>query len=177
LIAGAVMGSAELIGEINVYRSFLGTMGSPFVCWQIMRSLETLKIRMESQAARALEVARFLAGHPQVQKVLYPGVVVEASAQARVQNDQITGFGSVMSFEVKGGKKKAFEVLNRVQVAHLAVSLGGTETLIEHPKTMTHSEMDEALMAQCGITDGLIRLSVGLESAEDLIRDLEQALA
>ena len=176
LIAGAVMGSAALIGEINVYRSFLGTMGSPFVCWQIMRSLETLKIRMEGQAARALEVARFLESHSAVSRVLYPGLVKEGSKQAQIQKEQITGFGSVMSFEVKGGKARAFEVLNRVKVCHLAVSLGGTETLIEHPKTMTHSEMDEALMAQCGITDGLIRLSVGLESATDLIADLKQAL-
>jgi len=180
LIAGAVLGSAALIGEINVYRSFLGTMGSPFVCWQMMRSLETLKIRMEAQAARALEVARFLEGHPQVAKVLYPGLVKDGSKQQAIQGEQITGFGSIISFEVKAGaegaKKKAFQVLNRVKVCHLAVSLGGTETLIEHPKTMTHSEMDDALMAQCGITDGLIRLSVGLESAADLIADLKQAL-
>ncbi len=177
LIAGALMGSAALISEINVYRSFLGTMCSPFVCWQIMRSLETLKIRMEAQARCALEVARYLEGHPGVQKVLYPGCVRPGSRQAEVQKAQLSGFGSVMSFEVKGGKKKAFEVLNRVQVAHLAVSLGGTETLIEHPKTMTHSEMDEALMSECGITDGLIRLSVGLENPVDLIADLGQALA
>jgi methionine-gamma-lyase len=152
-------------------------MCSPFVCWQIMRSLETLKIRMEAQARCALEVARYLEGHPGVQKVLYPGCVRPGSRQAEVQKAQLSGFGSVMSFEVKGGKKKAFEVLNRVQVAHLAVSLGGTETLIEHPKTMTHSEMDEALMSECGITDGLIRLSVGLENPVDLIADLGQALA
>jgi methionine-gamma-lyase len=89
---------------------------------------------------------------------------------------QLTGPGSMISFEVRGGKPKAFALLNLVKVCHLAVSLGGTETLIEHPKTMTHSEIDEELMQRCGITDGLIRLSVGLESPADLISDLKQAL-
>jgi len=176
LIAGAVLGSNALIQEINGYRSFLGTMGSPFVCWQIMRSLETLKIRMEKQAENAMKVARFLAEHSEVTKVLFPGLVDPKSLQGAIAQEQLTGPGSVISFEVRGGKKRAFEVLNRVQVCHLAVSLGGTETLIEHPKTMTHSELDEALMASCGITDGLIRLSVGLEDPEDLVADLRHSL-
>jgi methionine-gamma-lyase len=189
LIAGAVLGSAALVQEINAYRSFLGTMSSPFVCWQMMRSLETLKVRMEKQAENAMAVARFLAGHSAVSKVLFPGLLTETSvgnSQAAIAREQLTGPGSVMSFEVKprtgdtapgAVKRRAFEVLNRVSVCHLAVSLGGTETLIEHPKTMTHSELDEALMASCGITDGLIRLSVGLENPDDLIADLSQALA
>jgi methionine-gamma-lyase len=176
LIAGAVLGRVALISEINGYRSFLGTMGSPFVCWQMMRSLETLKVRMEKQAENAMAVARFLASHSQVQKVYFPGQAVEGSRDAAIVREQLTGPGSMISFEVKGGKTKAFSVLNSVKVCHLAVSLGGTETLIEHPKTMTHSEIDEELMQRCGITDGLIRLSVGLESPVDLIADLKQAL-
>ncbi|MEN9724443.1 MAG: hypothetical protein RJB38_2429 [Pseudomonadota bacterium] len=191
LIAGAVLGRASLIAEINTYRSFLGTMGSPFVCWQMMRSLETLKIRMEKQAENAQRVARFLADHPRVQRVFFPlghsgrsGAETSPVAGASLPvgesgstQEQITGTGSMISFEVKGGKETAFSVLNRVRVCHLAVSLGGTETLIEHPKTMTHSELDEDLMHRCGITDGLIRLSVGLENPDDLIADLEQALS
>ncbi len=176
LIAGAVLGRAALIGEINVFRSFLGTMGSPFVCWQMMRSLETLKVRMEKQADNASAVAQFLASHPQVQKVYFPGLSVQGSPDGDIVAEQLTGTGSMISFEVRGGKSKAFSVLNSVKVCHLAVSLGGTETLIEHPKTMTHSEIDEELMQRCGITDGLIRLSVGLESPADLIADLRQAL-
>lgn len=186
LIAGAVLGSAALVQEINAYRSFLGTMASPFVCWQIMRSLETLRVRMERQSENAVKVARFLASHPAVARVFYPGLVEPSSREGRLAGEQLTGPGAVISFEVKAGrhagladgaKKRAFEVLNKVRVCHLAVSLGGTETLIEHPKTMTHSELDESLMASCGITDGLIRLSIGLESPDDLIADLRQALA
>jgi methionine-gamma-lyase len=176
LIAGAVLGRAALISEINVFRSFLGTMGSPFVCWQMMRSLETLKVRMEKQAENASAVARFLASHPQVQKVYFPGLSLPDSPDGAIVATQLTGPGSMISFEVRGGKPKAFALLNLVKVCHLAVSLGGTETLIEHPKTMTHSEIDEELMQRCGITDGLIRLSVGLESPADLISDLKQAL-
>lgn len=176
LIAGAVLGSQKLVQEINGYRSFLGTMGSPFVCWQMMRSLETLKVRMEKQAENATKVAEYLGAHPAVEKVLYPGAFEKGSRQEAIACEQLSGFGSVMSFVVKGGKAKAFDVLNRVKVCHLAVSLGGTETLIEHPKTMTHSELDDELMLSCGISDGLIRLSVGLESPDDLIRDLSEAL-
>jgi len=175
LIAGAVLGSEKLIREINGYRSFLGTMGSPFVCWQLMRSLETLQVRMERQAQNAQKVAEFLSHHPQVERVAFPGLLLEGSRQAEIAREQLKGPGSLMSFEIKGGKKRAFEFLNRVKVCHLAVSLGGTESLIEHPKTMTHSELDEQQMAEHGITDGLIRLSVGLENPDDLIADLAQA--
>ncbi len=177
LIAGAVLGSENLVREINAYRSFLGTMGSPFVCWQIMRSLETLKVRMEKQSENAVKVARFLSEHPAVERVLFPGLPKEGTQQAKIAAEQLSGPGSVMSFVVGGGKTKAFSVLNRVKVCHLAVSLGGTETLIEHPKTMTHSELSEEDMKACDITDGLIRLSVGLENPDDLIADLKQALA
>lgn len=181
LIAGAILGSSKLVSEINVYRSFLGTMGSPFVCWQMLRSLETLKVRMEKQAENAMKIARFLAEHSAVQSVYYPGLLAADSTQEKVAKEQLSGFGSIVSFEVKSAtaaeaKAKAFKVLNSVEVCHLAVSLGGTETLIEHPKTMTHSELDEKTMKSCGITDGLIRLSVGLEAAEDIIADLSQAL-
>lgn len=185
LIAGAVLGPAALVSEINAYRSFLGTMCSPFVCWQLMRSLETLKIRMEKQAENAQKVARFLAQHPAVGAVYFPGLLDPSSNEGALAAEQLTGPGAVLAFEVRpgrheglpdGAKRRAFEVLNRVRICHLAVSLGGTETLIEHPKTMTHSELDDALMASCGISDGLIRLSIGLENPDDLIGDLRHAL-
>ena len=140
-----------------------------------MRSHETLKVRMEKQAENAQKVAEFLASHPQVERVAFPGLLKEGSRQAQIAREQLTGPGSLMSFEIKGGKKQAFEFLNRVKVCHLAVSLGGTEALIEHPKTMTHPELDEQQMAAHGITDGLIRLFVGLENPAVLIADLAQA--
>lgn len=176
LIAGAVMGSKEAMLPILTYRSFLGTMSSAFTCWLMMRSLETLKIRMESQARNALEIAHFLTSHPSVKKVYYPGLLEKKSSQAVIRAKQTTGDGSLISFEVNGGKSKAFQVLNTVKLCHLAVSLGGTETLIEHPKTMTHSELDPEMQESSGITDGLIRLSVGLENPKDLIADLKKAL-
>lgn len=176
LIAGAAMGSKEAMLPILTYRSFLGTMSASFTCWLMMRSLETLKIRMEAQAQNALEIAKFLENHPQVQKVYYPGLIDKKNPQHAIRAKQTTGDGSLISFEVKGGKAKAFQVLNTVKLCHLAVSLGGTETLIEHPKTMTHSELDAEMQEASGITDGLIRLSVGLENPKDLIADLEKAL-
>lgn len=175
LIAGAVLGSKKLMGEINLYRSLLGSMGSPFVCWLMMRSLETLKVRMEGQSRNAEDVAAYLAAHPKVKKVFYPGLFKKGSAEEKLCQKQTTGHGSMISFEVKGGKARAFRVLNSVRICHLAVSLGGTESLIEHPKTMTHSEFSDDQLTRIGITDGLIRLSVGLENPKDLIADLAQA--
>jgi methionine-gamma-lyase len=176
LIAGAILGKHDLIQSIKGYRSFLGTMSSPFCSWLMMRSIETLKIRMETQAANASRVAQFLAAHLDVKQVYYPGLLASGSAQDNIRKKQCTGDGSLISFEVKGGKMRAFAVLNAMRLCRLAVSLGGTESLIEHPKTMTHSEMDAASQKRSGITDGLIRLSVGLEDPADIIADLQQAL-
>jgi len=176
LIAGAVLGSRKLMKDIVTYRSFLGTMSDPFTCWQMLRSLETLKIRMETQARNAFVIAQYLAKHKKIGKIYYPGLFAKHSEQYKIMKKQCEGHGSMISFEVKGGKRAAFRMLNRVSLCHLAVSLGGTETLIEHPKTMTHSELEPALMKRSGITDGLIRLSVGLENPADLITDLGRAL-
>jgi methionine-gamma-lyase len=176
LIAGAVVGNKEMMNAVKGYRSFLGTMSSPFSSWLMLRSLETLKIRMETQAHNAGIVADFLAKHKDIEAVYYPGHFVKGSEQEKILRRQCTGNGSLLSFEVKGGKKRAFKILNAVKLCRLAVSLGGTETLIEHPKTMTHSEIEPEQQERSGVTDGLIRLSVGLENPEDIIADLKRAI-
>jgi len=176
LIAGAVLGRKDLLKSIKMYRTFLGSMAQPFVCWLLLRSLETLKIRMEASAKSAQVIAEWLSKHPKVKRIYYPGMMENAENQEEICNKQCKGRGSLIAFEVKGGKKAAFKVLNGVKLCKLAVSLGGTETLIEHPKTMTHSDVDPVIMEQIGITDGLIRISIGLENPDDLIEDLKQAL-
>ena len=176
LIAGAVLGSHDLLQQIKAYRTILGTMAPPFASWLMLRSLETLKIRMEQQAQSARLLADWLLLQPLVKKVFYPGLLQPGDPQYEIYQRQCTGYGSLIAFEVKGGKKAAFKILNSVKLARLAVSLGGTETLIEHPMTMTHSDVDRRVQKQVGITPGLIRISVGLESVHDLIADLSQAM-
>jgi methionine-gamma-lyase len=151
-------------------------MASPFASWLMLRSLETLKIRMEQQAHSARLLADWLLVQPLVKKVYYPGLLDPDDPQYEIFARQCTGYGSLIAFEVRGGKKTAFRILNTVKLARLAVSLGGTETLIEHPMTMTHSDVDRRTMKQVGITPGLIRISVGLESVNDLITDLSRAM-
>lgn len=176
LIAGAVLGSRELLHQIKAYRTILGTMAPPFASWLMLRSIETLKIRMEQQAQSARLLADWLVLQPLVKKVYYPGLLQPGDPQYEIYQRQCTGYGSLIAFEVRGGKKTAFKILNAVKLAKLAVSLGGTETLIEHPMTMTHSDVDRRVQRQVGITPGLIRISVGLESVHDLIADLAQAM-
>jgi len=177
LIAGAVLGKdKELMTQIKAYRTILGTMAPPFASWLMLRSLETLKIRMEHQAKSAELLADWLSKQPMVKNVLYPGLMQSDKAQYDIYLKQCTGSGSLIAFEVKGGKKAAFQILNTVKLARLAVSLGGTETLIEHPMTMTHSDVDPKTQKLVGITPGLIRISVGVESTDDLIHDLKQAM-
>ncbi len=176
LIAGAIVGRKDLIDAIKGYRTILGSMCTPFVAWMLMRSLETLKVRMEKQAENAYKIAMWLKEQPKVKKVLYPALIKKGHPQEEICKKQCKGFGSLIAFEVKGGKKGAFKILNNVKLCRLAVSLGGTETLIEHPKTMTHSDVSKEIQKRAGITDGLIRISVGLENADDIIRDLEQAM-
>ncbi len=177
LIAGAAIGSSKFISDIKTYRSFLGSMAETFTCWLMMRSLETLEVRMRTQQANAQKVAAFLQSNKEVSRVFYPGLFKKGSIQDKIRRKQTSGDGSLISFEVIGGKERAFEILNRTKICKLAVSLGGTETLIEHPKTMTHSELDEENQADCGITDGLIRLSVGIEDPKDIIQDLKNAFS
>lgn len=178
LIAGAVVGREDLLVHIKTFRTILGTMAEPFTAWLMLRSLETLKIRMEAQAASAGRLACFLAEHPAVGRVLYPGLLAPGSAQHEVCARQCSGPGSLIAFEVHDGRNKdaAFRVLNRFRLAHLAVSLGGTETLVEHPSAMTHADVSNEVKERSGITPGMIRVSCGVERCEDLIEDFRQAL-
>jgi len=176
LIAGVVTGKADIIKEINVSRTILGTMATPFTGWLLIRSLETLAIRMRQQQANAKEIALLLSEHPVVNWVKYPGLLKDGSSQKTIFDKQCTGTGSLISFEVKGGEKQAFKVINSLQLFGLAVSLGGTESLVEHPMTMTHADVPPEELISIGITDGVIRLSIGIEYIEDLKQDLLNAL-
>ncbi len=176
LIGGFVLGSKRLIGQIKPIRSVLGATTDPFCCWMMSRSLETIELRMIKSAENAMKIAEFLVAHSKVEKVVYPGLLKAPDPQFEIYKKQCTGPGSLISFYIKGGKKEAFKMLNSLEVCRLAVSLGGTETLIEHPRRMTHSEVPEEMCQKVGMTDSMIRLSLGIEDADDLIRDLDQAL-
>ena len=177
LIAGVCLGSKELVGRVKVLRTFLGTILDPWTCWLLMRSLETLKIRMTEQMENAQKIALFLSKHPKVKKVYYPGLLKKGDPQFEVYKKQCTSPGSMISFDVKGGEKEAFLVLNNLGIIHLAVSLGGTESLAEHPASMTHADILPKDRAIYGITENMIRLSVGIENVEDLINALDFALS
>jgi methionine-gamma-lyase len=176
IIAGAVLGERELMKRIKTLRTFLGNMAGPWTGWLLMRSLETLKIRMEKQQRNAINVADFLATHPKVGKVNYLGLIKEGSKEYDIYKRQYSGSGAMMSFEILGGEKEAFTFLNNLKLIKLAVSLGSTESLAEHPKTMTHAGVDEETLHTFQITDSLIRLSIGVENHEDIMWDIEQAL-
>lgn len=176
VIAGAVTGHRTVMEPIGTYRTILGSMPDPFTCWLLLRSLETLKLRMEAQAANAQKVAEFLKGNPRVSQVYYPALLDPSSRQGAIFHAQCTGAGAIVSFEIKGGKEEAFRFLNSVKLCKLAVSLGGTESLVEHPATMTHSDIPVDVQRRYGITESLIRVSVGVENVADLIGDLAQAL-
>ena len=177
LIGGFVLGRKDDIIKVKSFRSVLGATTDPFCCWLMSRSLETVELRMEKCAENAMQIAQFLQGHPNVTKVIYPGLLKEGDPQYAIYKKQSSGPGSLISFYVKGGKKEAFEVLNNVQVCRLAVSLGGTETLIEHPRRHTHADVPEEMCQKVGLTDSMIRISIGLEAPCDLIDDLAQALS
>ncbi len=177
LIAGAVLGNSQAIGRIKTLRTFLGNMASPHTCWLLLRSLETLKVRMEAQAKNAEKVANYLAKHPAVSQILYLGKIDPSSPSFEIYKRQYSSPGAMISFEVRGGIKAAFAFLNRLKLIKLAVSLGSTESLIQHPASMTHIGLSEELKERIGITDGLVRLSVGVEHPEDLIVDIDRALA
>lgn len=176
VIAGAVCGSRDIILRVKTLRTFLGNMAGPWTGWLLLRSLETLKVRMEQQAANAARVAEFLRTHPKIEKVYYLGFLPEGSREYNVYKKQYTSAGAMLSFDVKGGEKEAFRLINKLRIIKLAVSLGSTESLVQHPATMTHAGVSPEHKEQMGITEKLIRLSVGVENADDLIYDLNQAL-
>jgi len=177
LIAGGVTGRAEHIGRIILMRGALGTQLDPNSCWMLLRSLETLQIRADRATENARRIAEYLRQHKRIRDVNYLGFLAKSDRRKKVFDRQCSAAGSTFSFDIDGGEKEAFAFLDRLRVMKLAVSLGGTETLISHPASTTHSGVPKELREEIGLTDALIRLSVGIENADDLIADLEQALA
>jgi methionine-gamma-lyase len=151
-------------------------MPNPYTAWLMTRSLETLKIRAEQQQRTAERVAGFLAGHPQVRKVCYLGLLTASDPDYAIYKRQHSGPGSLISFYLRGGEREAFAFLDSLKVIKLAVSLGSTESLAQHPASMTHSGLTAEDKVLGGITDDLVRLSVGIEHHEDLLWDIGQAL-
>jgi len=176
LIAGSVTGSAELLGRVKVMRTFLGNMASPHTGWMLIRSLETLKVRTDRQEASAKKIAEWLQRHPKIERVYSLSLLEKGTRDWAIFQKQCTGSGAMISFDVVRGEKAAFRFLNALQLIQLAVSLGGTESLCEHPATMTHCDIPEEERNLIGVSDKLVRMSVGVEDPDDLIADLDQAL-
>ncbi|HEY8193418.1 MAG TPA: cystathionine gamma-synthase family protein [Hyphomicrobium sp.] len=175
LIGGAVIGSNAHLTRIRAMRGAIGTQLDPHSCWMLTRSLETLTLRMERAAANAAIVATFLANHPKVARVHYPPLLPEDHPTRKLMERQSASAGSTFSFEVNGQQAEAFIFLNRLQIFKLAVSLGGTESLVCHPTTTVHSGLTEDARREIGITPALIRMSIGIEHPDDLIADITQA--
>lgn len=177
VVAGVALGNEQLIEDkVKIYRTILGTILSPFDGYLLLRSLETLKMRMTAQAKNTRYVAEWLAGHPKVERVYYPGLLKPGDPQRKIFDRQCKNAGSMVSFDIRGGRKEAFKFLNGLKLARLAVSLGGMQTLAEHTSTMTHSDLDAATKLESGITEKMIRLSIGTEYYADILDDLKQAM-
>jgi methionine-gamma-lyase len=179
VIAGACLGSKELMGRVKGLRTFLGNMAGPWTGWLLMRSLETLKVRMDQQATNAKFVAEYLRSHPKVEKVYYLGFINEVGTEREkdIFKRQYTSSGAMIAFDVVGGEAEAFKFLDSLKLIKLAVSLGGTESLAEHPQTMTHADVPQEDKRVMHISEKLVRVSVGVEHYTDLITDIEQAFA
>ncbi|MEZ6096467.1 MAG: cystathionine gamma-synthase family protein [Pirellulaceae bacterium] len=175
LVAGAVVGTKQSVQPIRALRSAIGTQIDPNSAWMLLRSLETMSLRMERANRNAELVANYLAKHPKVEKVNYLGFIKESDPAFNVYKTQCQAPGSTFSFYIKGGEPEAFRLLDHLQVMKLAVSLGGTETLISHPASTTHSGVPRETRQLQGVTDQMIRVSIGIENPDDLILDLEQA--
>ena len=173
-IGGAViLNDADLAARLKFIQNAAGAILGPFDSWLVLRGVKTLAVRMERHNSNGLAVARHLDGHPKVKKVHYPGL--PSHPQYELAKKQMTGFGGMLAFET-GSLENARAVLKSVRLCSLAESLGGVETLISHPATMTHASVPPEERQRLGITDGLVRISVGIEDVEDLIADLDQAL-
>ncbi len=176
LVAGGLTGSKALLDRVRMIRNTMGGALDPNSSWMLMRSLETLELRMNRAGENAVKVCEFLRDHPKVEKVGYLGFLEEGSRQADIYNRHCSGAGSTFSLYLKGGEKEAFAFLDALQIAHLAVSLGGTETLASAPAAMTHLSVPDERKKALDITDNLVRISIGVEDPDDLIADFENAL-
>lgn len=177
VLAGFVVGTKEMVEEIrgNGLKDMTGAILGATEAYYIIRGLKTFEVRMQRHCENAMKIAKYLEAHPKVEKVYYPGL--ESHEGYEIAKKQMKDFGGIMSFELKGGFEAGKTLLNNLELCSLAVSLGDTETLIQHPASMTHSPYTREERYAAGITDGLVRLSVGLENAEDIIADLEKGLA
>ncbi len=174
VVGGAVIvNDPKLAEKIKFLQNAMGTCAGPMDCFLVMRGVKTLAVRMEAHNRNALELARWLENHPKVERVLHPGL--ESHPQHKLAQQQMTGYGGTFSFCVSGGETEAFHLLGAVKLFTLAESLGGVESLIEHPWSMTHASMPEDFRGLMGITRNMIRISVGIEHIDDQISDLEQA--
>lgn len=176
VIAGVVIGKKDMMDQVRLVgvKDMTGAVLGPTEAFYIIRGMKTLELRMERHCANAMKVAEFLEKHPKVEKVYYPGL--KSHEGHDIAAKQMAAFGGIMAFELKGGFEAGKTLLNNVKMAALAVSLGDAETLIQHPASMTHSPYTKEERLAAGITDGLVRLSVGLENVEDIIADLEYGL-
>jgi O-succinylhomoserine sulfhydrylase len=175
VLGGAVLGKRDLVMD-GIY-SFLRTAGpslSPFNAWVLLKGLETLRIRMEAQSQSALQLARWLQAHPRVSKVYYPGL--PSHPQHELATKQQRSGGAVVSFEVEGGREAAWSLIDSTRMISITANLGDTKTTITHPATTTHGRISDAARARAGITEGLVRIAVGLESVKDIRADLERGL-
>ena len=175
LVAGGVSGDQALINAIRPMRNTIGTICDPNTAWMLLRSLETLELRMNRAGENALKVCTYLRDHPKVEGLGYLGFISDPR-QKDIFDRHCTGAGSTFSLFIKGGEEESFRFLDALKIAKLAVSLGGTETLASHPAAMTHLSVPDERKQALGITDNLVRVSIGIEDADDLIADFAQAL-
>jgi methionine-gamma-lyase len=176
LVAGGLVGKRALIDRVRLMRNVMGGICDPNTAWMLLRSLETLELRMARAGESAETICNFLRDHPKVEKVGYLGFLEPGSRQSDIYKRHCTGAGSTFSLYLKGGEREAFAFLDALKIANLAVSLGGTETLASAPAAMTHLSVPDERKAALGISDNLVRISIGVEKAEDLIADFENAL-
>lgn len=176
VIGGAlVTNNRELYDKLQFLQNAAGAVPGPFDCFLVLRGIKTLAVRMERHAENAVRIAQFLETHPKVRRVIYPGL--KSHPQHGLARKQMAGFGGIITFFIKGGLEEARRFLERVRIFSLAESLGGVESLIEHPAIMTHASLPKEVREKLGISDELIRVSVGIENVDDLIGDLEKALS
>jgi cystathionine gamma-lyase/cystathionine beta-lyase len=175
VVGGAVVTTTdELTQRMQFLLNAMGTCASPFDCWLVLRGIETLAVRMKQHEQNAIAIANFLKGHQAVKRVFYPGL--ESHLGHEIAKKQMKGFGGIVSFELKRDAEAVNSFLRKMKLFSLAESLGGVVSLAEHPATMSHAAMPEEYRRQIGITEGLVRLSLGLENIDDLVGDLRQAL-
>ncbi len=175
IIGGAIITSIKKVYEkMKFIQKAVGAVSSPFDCWLTLLGIKTLAIRMERHNSNGIRVAEFLSSNKKIRRVIYPGL--KSHPGHKIAKNQMTGFGGMISFELNGGIETGIKLMNNVRLCSLAESLGATETMITHPTSMTHSDIPRDVRLKIGITDSLVRLSVGLEHVNDIIDDLKQAL-